>query len=88
MPTPDDPNQFIADINLSGKLKEWNIVFMMILLDKFREYTKMGQTTRRSKEGTEKYKETSDIIINWFNSELTICDYEDGKAPYTYGCYI
>lgn len=82
MPTQDDPNQFIADINLSGKLKEWNIVFMMILLDKFREYTEMGtKPPEEVKEGTEKYKETSDIITNWFNSELTICDYENGKAP-------
>ena len=81
-PTQDDPNQFIADISLSKKLTEWNIIFMMILLEKYKEYTELGtKPPEEVKEGTEKYKETSDIITNWFNGEITVCDYEDGKAP-------
>lgn len=37
--------------------------------------------SKELKKITEKYKESSNIITNWFNDEITVCDYEDGKAP-------
>jgi len=89
--TDDDPNQFVADINLSAKLESWKLLFMITLLSNYKEYSEIIQETGKPrgtnppsevKAGTEAYKETSDIISSWFNNDVEECDYDaDGKAP-------
>ena len=81
-PTGSDPNQFVADINLSAKLESWKLLFMITLLSKYKEYIEHGTNPPEEvKQGTEAYKETSDIISSWFNNDIEVCDLEDGKAP-------
>ena len=81
-PTEEDPNQFIADIDLSNKLDNWKLMFMLTLLSKFQDYTEMGTNPPEEvKEGTNQYKQDSDIITNWFNSDVEECELVDGLAP-------
>ena len=82
-PSESDPNQFVADINLSAKLESWKLLFMITLLSKYKEYIDQGTSPPEEvKQGTETYKETSDIISSWFNNDIEECDLDDdGKAP-------
>jgi len=81
-PTPDDPNQFIADIDLSQKLDKWKLCFILTLLSKYQGYLENGTNPPYEvKAGTESYKQESDIITSWFNSDIEECEPVDGKAP-------
>ena len=81
-PTEENPNQFVADIDLSNKLDNWKLMFMLTLLSKYRDYTNLGTSPPEEvKNGTKQYKQDSDIITNWFNSDIEECDLIDGVAP-------
>ena len=85
-PTEENPNQFVADIDLSNKLDNWKLMFMLTLLSKYRDYTNMGTSPPEEvKDGTKQYKQDSDIITNWFNSDIEECDLVDGVAPTSIG---
>ena len=82
-PTEEDPNQFVADIDLSKKLEKWKLLFILMLLSKYRDYKELGTNPPEEvSEGTIQYKQDSDIITNWFNSDIEECAFDDdGVAP-------
>tara|TARA_Y100000389_G_scaffold170184_1_gene177008 strand:+ start:2380 stop:5166 length:2787 start_codon:yes stop_codon:yes gene_type:complete len=81
-PTTDNPNIFKADIELSSKLEEWKLFFMITLLSKYQDYTKHGTNPPDEViSKTSQYKQDSDIITNWFHSSIVECEPIDGLAP-------
>ena len=55
---------------------------MLTLLNQYQEYTRIGTNPPEEvKDGTNQYKQDSDIITNWFNSDVEECDLVDGVAP-------
>ena len=41
-PSPANPHQFLADEQLSSKLDEWKLLFMIMLMDKYLVYNEKG----------------------------------------------
>ena len=83
-PTEENPNIFKADIDLSNKLENWKLYFMLTLLSKYTDYIENGTNPPEEvfKE-TSQYKQDSDIITNWFNSSIEETEPIDGIAPTT-----
>ena len=70
-PCEADPYQYFADEQLSAKLEQWKLLFMIQLLDKYRDYNKLPedgggtQPPPEVKEATGQYRSSNDIIANW-----------------------
>lgn len=74
-PSPADPYQYLADEQLSTKLKEWKLLFMIKLLDKYRIYNKEGTKPPEDvKKATKSYRTCNDIIANWISDDIIPCD--------------
>ena len=70
-PSPADPHQYIADEQLSAKLEEWKLLFMIKLLEKYPVYDKEGtKPPMEVKDETKSYKTSNDIIANWMDDMI------------------
>ena len=74
-PSPADPHQYVADEQLSVKLEEWKMLFMITLLKKFQVYSKKGTNPPKEvKDETKMYKTSNDIISQWSTDALEESD--------------
>ena len=82
-PTLDNPNWYLADLELPKRLKDWKLYFMLILLSKYQDYITNGTNPPEEViNKTSNYKQDSDKINGWFHSSIEECDLdENGKAP-------
>jgi len=90
-PSPADPHQYVADEQLSVKLEEWKLLFMITLLKKFQVYSKEGTNPPKEvKDETKMYKTKNDIIANWATEALEESDeltsFEELFDAYEYWC--
>ncbi len=70
-PSPANPYQYKADEQLTKKLEQWNVLFMIKLLDKYRKYDKEGtKPPKEVKDQTKAYRTSNDIIANWMDADL------------------
>ena len=71
----EDKHQYCADEQLSAKLEQWKLLFMIMLLKKYEEYDKTGTLPPKEvKEETKCYQNSNDIISNWVDDCLSECD--------------
>ena len=74
-PTMHNPNQYIADTQLGNKLKQWNILFMIKLLDYYKVYDEEGTKAPSSvTEATKVYITENDTIQKWITEDLVESD--------------
>ena len=67
--------QYLADNQLTAKLEQWKLVFIVKLLNKYREYDKEGTCPPDEvKEETKQYKTSNDLIANWVDDRITECE--------------
>lgn len=81
-PSPANPHQYKADEQLTKKLEQWNVLFMIMLLDKYRKYDKEGtKAPTEVKEQTRAYRTSNDIIANWMDADIIedpgFCNFEE-----------
>jgi phage/plasmid-associated DNA primase len=56
-------------------LEQWKLVFIVKLLNKYREYDKEGTCPPDEvKEETKQYKTSNDLIANWVDDRITECE--------------
>ena len=66
-----NPHQYFADLQLSDKLKKWNNLFMIKLLDYYKLYDEEGTKSPSSvTEATKVYITESDVIQKWIADDL------------------
>jgi P4 family phage/plasmid primase-like protien len=74
-PCPAEPHQYLADSQLSTKLEQWKLLFMVLLLEKYIVYDKEGtQPPKEVREMTKSYRTSNDIIANWISDDIVECD--------------
>ena len=67
--------QYLADNQLTSKLEQWKLVFMIKLFQKYVEYDKEGTCPPEEvKEETKQYKTSNDIISNWMDDRIIECE--------------
>ena len=70
-PSQANPHQYKADEQLTKKLEQWNVLFMIMLLDKYRMYNKEGtKPPKEVKDQTRAYRTSNDIIANWMDADI------------------
>jgi P4 family phage/plasmid primase-like protien len=70
-PSTNNPHQYKADLELGTKLKKWNILFMIKLLDYYIKYDKEGTKAPPSvTEATKVYITENDVIQKWIANAL------------------
>ena len=71
----ENKHQYCADEQLSAKLEQWKLLFMIMLLKKYEEYDKTGTLPPKEvKEETKCYQNSNDVISNWVDDCLSECD--------------
>jgi len=74
-PSTHNPHQYMADLQLGEKLKQWNILFMIKLLDYYTLYDKEGTKSPESvTAATSVYITESDTIQKWISEDLSESD--------------
>jgi len=74
-PSVNNPHQYKADLELGTKLKKWNILFMIKLLDYYKLYDKEGTNAPSSvTEATKVYITENDTIQKWIAEDLVESD--------------
>jgi P4 family phage/plasmid primase-like protien len=74
-PCPAQPHQYLADPQLSSKLEQWKLLFIILLLEKYIMYDKEGtQPPEEVREMTKSYRTSNDIIANWISDDIVECD--------------
>ena len=74
-PSLNNPHQYKADLELGTKLKQWNILFMVKLLDYYKLYDKEGTKAPASvTEATKVYITENDVIQKWMANALEECE--------------
>jgi len=74
-PSANNPHQYIADLQLSEKLKQWNMLFMIKLLNYYNIYDKEGTNAPASvTTATSVYITENDIIQKWIMEDLSESD--------------
>ena len=74
-PTLHNPHQYIADTQLGNKLKQWNTLFMIKLLDYYKMYDMEGTKAPASvTEATKVYITENDTIQKWIVEDLVESD--------------
>jgi P4 family phage/plasmid primase-like protien len=67
-PCEANPYEYLMDTDIPNKLIQWQTLFMIQLLDKYRIYCKEGmKAPLEVKEATRMYRANNDIIANWFD---------------------
>lgn len=80
-PDPNQPYEFPIDTELSDKLREWPEAFMYILLQKYKEYKKLGIKEPASVlKNTEDYQTESDYFKQFCNEKLVEIENYDGSG--------
>ena len=70
-----DRYQYLADNQLTAKLEQWKLVFIIKLLQKYIDYDKEGtRPPEEVKEETKQYKTSNDIIANWVDDRIVECE--------------
>jgi P4 family phage/plasmid primase-like protien len=70
-----DRYQYLADNQLTAKLEQWKLVFIVKLLQKYIEYDKEGtRPPDEVKDETKQYKTSNDIIANWVDDRIGECE--------------
>ncbi len=70
-----DRYQYLADNQLTSKLEQWKLIFMIKLLEKYTIYDKEGTCPPEEvKEETKLYKSSNDLIQNWMDDCIVECD--------------
>ena len=70
-----DRYQYLADNQLTAKLEQWKLVFIIKLLQKYIDYDKEGTCPPEEvKDETKQYKTSNDIIANWVDDRIAECD--------------
>uniref|UniRef100_A0A6C0C4U0 SF3 helicase domain-containing protein n=1 Tax=viral metagenome TaxID=1070528 RepID=A0A6C0C4U0_9ZZZZ len=74
-PSTHNPHQYMADLQLGEKLKQWNILFMIKLLDYYTLYDKEGTKSPESvTAATSVYITESDTVQKWISEDLSESD--------------
>ena len=74
-PSNLNPHQYLADLQLGEKLKQWNILFMIKLLDYYKLYDKEGTKSPASvTAATSVYITENDTIQKWIAEDLVDSD--------------
>ena len=67
-PCEANPYEYLMDTDIPNKLVDWQMLFILKLLDKYRIYCKEGmRAPQEVKEATRMYRANNDIIANWFD---------------------
>ena len=67
--------QYLADNQLTSKLEQWKMVFVLKLLEKYNIYDKEGTCPPKEvKEETKLYQSSNDLIANWVDDCLEESD--------------
>ena len=70
-----DRYQYLADNQLTTKLEQWKLIFIIKLLEKYLLYNKEGTCPPEEvKEETKLYKTSNDLIANWIDDCIVECD--------------
>ena len=70
-----DRYQYLADNQLTAKLEQWKLVFIIKLLQKYIDYDKEGTCPPEEvKDETKQYKTSNDIIANWVDDCIVECE--------------
>lgn len=70
-----DRYQYLADNQLTSKLEQWKLVFIIKLLQKYIDYDKEGTCPPEEvKDETKQYKTSNDIIANWVDDRIVECE--------------
>ena len=70
-PAPNNPHQYKMDLQLGTKLKQWNFLFFIKLVDYYSLYDKEGTKAPESvTKATQIYLIDNDIIQKWFCEDL------------------
>ena len=79
-PDPNQPFEFPIDTELSDKLREWPEAFMYLLLEKFKDYRKLGKIVEPPSvlRNTEEYQNESDLFKQFCNEKLIEITNYDG----------
>ena len=79
-PSVNNPHQYHADLELGTKLKKWNILFMIKLLDYYKIYDKEGTRAPSSvTEATKIYITENDVMQKWISNAL---EESDNPTPF------
>ncbi len=67
--------QYLADNQLTSKLEQWKLVFIVKLFQKYIDYDKEGTCPPEEvKEETKQYKTSNDLIANWIDDRVIESD--------------
>ena len=67
--------QYLADNQLTAKLEQWKLVFIIKLLQKYIDYDKEGTCPPEEvKDETKQYKTSNDVIANWVDDRIVECE--------------
>jgi len=70
-----DRHQYLADNQLTAKLEQWKLVFIIKLLQKYVIYDKEGTCPPQEvKDETKQYKTSNDLIANWVDDRIIECE--------------
>ena len=68
-------HQYLADNQLTAKLEQWKLVFIVKLLQKYVVYDKEGTCPPQEvKDETKQYKTSNDLIANWVDDRIIECE--------------
>ena len=68
-------HQYLADNQLTAKLEQWKLVFIIKLLQKYVAYDKEGTCPPQEvKDETKQYKTSNDLIANWVDDRIIECE--------------
>ena len=69
-----DRYQYLADNQLTSKLEQWKLIFIIKLLEKYTIYDKEGTCPPEEvKEETKLYQSSNDLIANWIDDCIIEC---------------
>jgi P4 family phage/plasmid primase-like protien len=68
-------HQYLADNQLTAKLEQWKLVFIVKLFQKYVVYDKEGTCPPQEvKDETKQYKTSNDLIANWVDDRIIECE--------------
>ncbi len=86
-PDPTKSNEFKADKELDNKLNSWKEDFMGLLVEYYKKYKTEGlKEPKEVMKYTNRYKDSSDELIEWFNNYYIITNNPDDYVS-TQGMY-
>lgn len=81
-PNPDNPNEFMVDLELSHKFEDWKDHFMSLIIEYYKKYMETGIVEPEEVlKCTKDYQKNNDFILEFIETELE--KYEPGFVTIT-----